>query len=652
MYDYSSVAVHFFPVFKYVAALLLLFIVLPKFIILKKNKFSEGNFYGYLFDTILLFILLSYVLIFSKLYELLAVIGLLIILIYYVFSRKKGQASLNEILHNFKIWVFDFWDGLIKPISRKAILTHWWEQLSKLLKHNYRYVFLAITLYGFAAWLRFYDVFVHAALPLSDSYVTLAWMKYINQRMLFHDGLYPQGFHIFLSLLSKFSATNPLFILKYTGPINAMLIIGSVWFFIYKVTGSKSSGYFGVVVYGCTGLYFDTDFVRQVATNSQEFAMLFILPTLWYLIQYFEEKDVNYLLMAFSGLSVIGLVHSLIFAYVVLLSCAIMIARIIVDGSKAFKPALLTMGAGLVATVISLLPLGLGYLLGFLPHESSLEYLNRISERLQLTPIGVRETLFLIGMGATLIFIALPKLEVVIRKRLFTVLLIFGAVAALYWVIPVITQSVLIESRKSILLILFLAVGSGICHALLIKPFERFDPNCFIGIALTFLGFVIIVGTLKPMPFIPRKMESDTHVEQYLRINENFNPSEWMIVSQEEEYALVLGTGFHMFVRDFIRDFSTSSKLLKYKDEKSNRNIKIPDVFIYYEKNIFKSEYVEMKEVYDRREAERPNLKKWLEAYKKSTGNLQVYFEDEDLIIYWIHTPFTKEENYKEIWEY
>lgn len=652
MYDYSSIQVHFFPVFKYVLALMFLFVFLPKFVILKKKQSARGTFYGYYFDMVLFLIILSYLLIFSKLYELMSVFGLFVIIIYYGLSRKKGQASLNEIIHNFKILVFDFWDGLIKPISRKSIINRWKAALTGMLKRNYRYVFLMLVVFGFAAWLRFYDVFVHAAPPLSDSYVTLAWMKYINQRMLFHDGLYPQGFHIFLSLLSKFSATNPFFILKYTGPFNAMMIIGSVWFFVYKVSGSKSSGYFAVVVYSCTGLYFDLDFVRQVATNSQEFAMVFILPTLWYLIQYFEEDDVSYLTMAFSGLAVMGLVHSLIFAYVVLLSVAIIVARLIVDRSKAIKKALMASGAGIVATGLSILPLGLGYLLGFSPHKSSLEYLGRISEKIEFAPIGIREIIFFSGMAAVLLLIIFPKMETVFRKRLFTVLLLFGAVAAIYWIIPVMTQSVLMDSRKLIIMVLFLSVGSGFCHALFIKPIEKIDPMSFVGIGLTLLSFFIVVGTLKPTPFIPNKMERDSHVEQYLKIAENYKPSEWMIVSQEEEYALVLGTGFHMFVGDFIKDFSTNSKILKYKDEKNNKAIKIPDIFIYYEKKVFRSEYIEMKEVYDKREAEKPALMNWIEAYKRNTGNIQVFYEDEALIIYWIHTPFTKKDNFEEIWEY
>ncbi|MBW9234207.1 hypothetical protein JQK62_18440, partial [Leptospira santarosai] len=52
---------------------------------------------------------------------------------------------------------------------------------------------------------------------------------------------------------------------------------------------------------------------RQAATNSQEFAFVFIFPALYFLIKYVCDKQKEDLKIGLICTAIIGLVHSLVF---------------------------------------------------------------------------------------------------------------------------------------------------------------------------------------------------------------------------------------------------------------------------------------------------------------------------------------------------
>src|SRR5689334_8555766 len=194
---YSSINIQLYSTLHYLFSFFVLFSLAPRFIFQSNPKGTiEYWFSGYV-KMVFLVIILGYVLVITKLYEVLSI--LLLFSIWIGLSYKKTRAGKEgySIPSSLKR-LFDLLDGVTKT-NRKALMTKWMSQQKSWvqeIRRTFHWPLLAeaialVGIMGVAVFVRFYDTFKNAAPPLSDSYVTLAWMKYINNRVLFHDGIYP-----------------------------------------------------------------------------------------------------------------------------------------------------------------------------------------------------------------------------------------------------------------------------------------------------------------------------------------------------------------------------------------------------------------------------------------------------------------------------
>jgi len=442
---------------------------------------------------------------------------------------------------------------------------------------------------------------------------------------------------------------DPLYVLKYTGPINGMLCVLGIWFFVRKATGSRGAALVAAVIYGCSGTLLTYEMIRHAGTNSQEFAMVFLLPTLWFLLSYFETRDKKELYTAFAGLCLMGLSHTLVFAAGVGLGVLALMVRFLMEPKRMLGAAGKTIIFGTLSGVIAVIPLGIGLLMGRSAHGSSLEYLVSTAN-IPFPAISWMMFAYLGTLGLMMLYVLFTKGGAKSRKRWGTLLLLQLFIGLFYLFGPYLTQSVALEIRKEVLLAPFLGTSAGFAIFVLSRPIARFDKREILTLLLSIGLFVGLQLYVKPVPFEPFKMERDASVEQYLRINETFRPSEWMIVSNEEGYAMVLGSGYHMFIKDFVEQYDPDAKVLARMIGGTMEKLRTPDVFIYYEKKIFRSNYQEMKEIYDRREVEKTALEKWIVQYEKVHGKLERYFEDGNMIVYRIHIDISQKENFDELW--
>ena len=223
---------------------------------------------------------------------------------------------------------------------------------------------------------------------------------------------------------------------------------------------------------------------------------------------------------------------------------------------------------------------------------------------------------------------------------------LFGAATfCLYYFGAVLTNSVLLSSRSNEMysLVSPLVIGAGFYAV--IRVFERFRYTGFFASILC----VCLIGTAayeaKPEPIIPYKMEYNSCVDQYLRISRNFRATEWLIVSQEEGYALVLGKGWHLMTQDFLANYNPENgALIGSGNDKTKINV--PDVFIYVEKSIYET-YKKMdalKVQYARRVKESALMQQWMQKYIEINGNQEIYFEDENIVIYHLHQASAQSE--------
>lgn len=657
--DYSSLSYHLNPVIHYLFAFTLLFLLLPKWLFKARfDSWGERVISGYI-SMVFMIILSGYVLVVTKLYEVISIVVMISMIIglkYYVRIRREQKPAISYLTK----YLFDILDGL-HYTSGKIIFQSFLAQFGLFrtqLKEKFQMkhaveIFLFLVILSVSIYIRFYDVFINAAPPLADSYVTLAWMKYIDGREIFHDGIYPQGFHIYLATLLKFSSIDGLLVLRYTGPFNTLLITIGLYYVIRKLTGNGVGGLIASSIYGFLLIYiYWFPIERQVGTNSQEFAFVFIYPVLYLLILFCLSNKNQYLYIGMIGTAIIGLVHSFAFAFIGLLIGLLIINSLIM--TRALSKAILRLaGFSLLTVVIALVPILLGVLFGKEYHSTSLDYLLSNNAKQSSPSLILIDYITLACLCITSLLLLSKKMTKQDRFiSLFTVMagfLTFG----IYYLGGPITNSVLVATRSSELWGILVPFAIGTSFAFIFKhlPIKWSFRTYFL-----FAGYLcIILYICNPSPIIAYKLEHNANIEQYLKIRSLYRPKTWQIISNNEGYAVSLGTGYHMHIKDFIKQYDPKREALtKYGELKPNKNL-APDIFLFLEKQMFKvsesnSIYPILLPEYRQREKDYIALQQWLNHHKSNFFPVDVYYEDSDIIIYHFKVNVAKQKQDKIIW--
>jgi len=657
---YSDLLNQIIILIRFFLSFFILYILWPRVIFRTDEGGGLDAFMARFAKMVMLTIAIGYVLVLIKLYELLSVFFVLAALSLASsvagYNRARFGQSLDDLWTNIISWFYDFLDGLAHPL---AVLAEWWRKKDAWLKKSfYRHMvglnaignslsFTAVFIYS--GFLRFYDALVHAAPAMSDAYVTLAWMKYIGERSLFHDGIYPQGFHIVLSVLQKFTVYDSLYVLKYTGPLAGVLTALGIYMLVSRLTGRNLPGVVSAFIFGVLGSFLPIEWSRQASTNSQEFALIFLMPAFYFSIKYLWNRKRGDLWTAGAMYGTMGLVHVIPFAFACVGLLFLFIAHLLIDFKRYFRQAWYLCLAMAAAGAISVLPALVGLALGNSFHSASAGFIvNQIAvQQPEITVIDELAVAGLVLFFIVSIFKKKTKYDLIVP----VFFMIFGLAAyIMYLTLGPVTGRAVLVSRMGLLWGVMAPVGIGVgWHALSqMIPGQRKKQTVVLlmGIA-TMAG---AVAYIRPAPIEPYKMQHDSMVEQYLRINNEFTPTAWTMVSQEEGYDLALGRGWHIMLGDFLKWYNPEERRLIKRVDGSAEVLSAEDIFIFYEKNMFRPEPPEMEHILARREAEYRELRQWLDKYQAAHDNMSLYFEDENIQVYHIHQPKTREEIFREIW--
>ncbi|NPV52526.1 MAG: hypothetical protein HPY71_03270 [Firmicutes bacterium] len=610
-------------------------------------------------------ILAVYLLAALRLYELIS-LGAIYLIIYLIRLRSLySSESLKATLANMAQLSFDMLDG---AVSLRLSVARYLRQGMEAVRRTLQGVFVSwlsvlqaasfLGIFSYAVYLRFIDAVRHAAPALSDSYVTLAWMKYVERRQLFHDGIYPHGFHIYLSILRKFSAVDPLLVLKYVGPFNGVLITLSVYYVLSRLTRQKTPALVGAFAYGVLGRDLPCEFVRQAATNSQEFALVFLLPTLWFGLRFLQKGNKRDVYLASEGLAVMGLSHVMVAFFAAAGMLAVAGAAILAFSVNWRRLANLTVGS-LLSGLVSGAPLAVGLALGKSLHGSSAEFAAATAA---IPPPPLTEAILaglVVALAAGLYGLILVQ-DRSQRSSLYFVTLLVGGSTALYEAPRFGLQSVALAARAGEFLALALCLGYGLFWRCLDPAPNQVaqwrSSNSRMTALLTVLAIASMAAVLyyrAPTPPEPYKMQWDEEVEQYLRIAHTNLPTDWLIVSNEEDYALVLGRGWHLSVSDFLARYSPTAPVLAIRNQTGKRErLLMSDIFIFYEKEPYPVPLDDPKvqETYRRRLREGKHLRQWVEEYMRTHKNMSLYYQGKHLVVYQIHQEKTKRQLFREVW--
>ncbi len=649
---FDNQAIH---ILSYAIAYLLVFLVIPRLIFTRQDGgYTDRAARNYIKITVLL-IILGYLLVLLKLFELLALLAIFIVMFLYSFIKRNSLEGWDDLLSHVQLRIFEYAEG---RRGLKNALKGWLNHFKLSCHRLIRCCFGGFTAAGttllfavmliYSAYLRFLDAFIHAAPAMSDAYVTLAWMKYINRRILFHDGIYPQGFHIILAVIHKFTSIDALYVLRYTGPLNGVITTLAIYCLVSGLTKRRMPGILSGGVFGILGMYLHLDWVRQASTNSQEFAFIFIFPFIYYLLSYLRQGEKEDFWIASAALGVMGLVHTVAFAFAGLCVFIAILTVPLLRSKGIFKKVLNLCLMGMGTVMLALLPLAIGMLMGKDFHGSSADYL--ISQSTFSIPALIVTDYFALAAIVLMMLYFMFNRRSMREKQAYIYLALLGvATFCLYRYGGVITNSTVIASRSGTLWALMIPVLIGMGYHV-VSSVLSFYKDRVPEVLVSFGLLASLVVFLRPVPIIPYKMDYDSAVEQYLRIRNGFRPTEWMIVSQEEGYAMVLGTGYHLMMQDWLSWYDPETEELYSIENGENVVLETPDIFIYQEKKVFDTEFESMREIYERRIKEMEVLEEWLFLYCQKHDNISVYYEDDNLKIWHIHQPQSKEERREQLW--
>ena len=663
MVVYASLANHLYQLAHFLFAVLFLMVVVPRYLFRNlKDDMPEERLAAGVLRIAFLYIVMGYVLVVTQLFEWLSVMSVLLLLMFRGYLRRSARRERADVRTVIALAFY----GLLDAGFR---LKHWlqsgWRSVRSCWRQRVRSalqwqrvlpaVLLTAVVAG-SAYLRFYNAWMYAAPGMSDGYVTLAWLKYINQRFLFHDGIYPAGFHIHLALFQKFAAIDQLYILNYTGPLVAMMIALSLYFTTYRFTGNRYAAIVAAALYGLGGeAIHGSDWARQASTNSQEFAMVFAFPALWFFTRYLRDGRVADFWTAFAGCAVTGLVHTVVFALMGMGMGVLIVIGLVLQAKHYWQRIWPLCVAGVDCVVIALLPIVGGMALGKEAHGSSEEFLLATATFL---PPQLRfwDQVALAALGLTFVAASLSRKRWRERVAEWAVFGFGAATFLLYEYGGALTNNEVIATRSSSLwaLAMPIVIGAGL-HALW-SLFRRWaNVQVLLQTATCAALIALLVKQTGMVPVVPYKMEWEAGVEQYLRIADTYIPKTWMIVSHKEGYALVLGNGYHMYLNDLLNTYDPILPPLTKKDA-NEPDPKIPhDIFIYNEKKVFEvapdnSVYTLEKANYEQYKKENAELQQWMDTYEAVHGKVDIFYEDDNLRIYHIVQPEGFESQQKRIW--
>ncbi|MBI4261844.1 MAG: hypothetical protein HY658_14925, partial [Actinobacteria bacterium] len=167
----------------------------------------------------------------------------------------------------------------------------------------------AVILYSFAIRLDLaLDSF---RLARGDSYFHMAWTTLLQDNRIYTDGIYPHGFHAFLSVWDRFHPGPTFDLIRFAGPLIGGMFSVVLYFVVSRVARHIGAGLVAAGIYGILGM--NTDMLqfwnRQISAVPEEFAVLFVPLALYCAIRYVNEGDRQLLAFAAMATGVVAFVH-------------------------------------------------------------------------------------------------------------------------------------------------------------------------------------------------------------------------------------------------------------------------------------------------------------------------------------------------------
>ncbi|MCI8326658.1 MAG: hypothetical protein HFI37_02660 [Lachnospiraceae bacterium] len=283
----------------------------------------------------------------------------------------NGQVGVRSQLE--KTW---FWIG-----KELRCFGKWCQKV--ILKHSLDWI-LVFVVTALVFWIYGSNMFRTYGYCASDIPVHNYWINYMSKDcQIFVDGVYPFGFHCVIYYLHTVFGIATYTLLRLFWVVQTLLVHYMLFAFLKGCCRSKFLPYAGAGIYAVSSQFSESVYMRFYSSLPQEFGMIFILPSIYFLFAYFEKRKAelddhkmkrraNWYLVGFAiSFSLTLAVHFY----------GTMIAGLFCLGigvgygfrffrKKYFFPVLL---AGVFGVIIAILPMGIAYVTGT-PLQGSLKW--------------------------------------------------------------------------------------------------------------------------------------------------------------------------------------------------------------------------------------------------------------------------------------
>lgn len=156
--------------------------------------------------------------------------------------------------------------------------------------HHFLEWIMLLGLLSFDIWYYAYQTVTKYSYGASDIIVHHYWINEMSNGTIFWNGIYPFGFHNIIYFLHTFFGFSMLSIMRVFGVVETIFIYLMLYVLLRKICHSKYTPYLGFFLFSLPNLFGVLTNMRYQWTLPQEYAMLFLYPCAYFLIQFFERK--------------------------------------------------------------------------------------------------------------------------------------------------------------------------------------------------------------------------------------------------------------------------------------------------------------------------------------------------------------------------
>lgn len=267
----------------------------------------------------------------------------------------KGQLGTRLFLRRVRI-------AAAKQLKRFILM------LFARIRKNFLDILLFLGITASLGYVYGINLLIRYGYCASDILVHNYWINNLVTNKIFVAGIYPYGFHCMIYYLRTVFGIPTYVLLRVFCFVQTMMIHYVLLAFLKSCCKSKYAAYIGLFLYVMADIFGVNTFIRYYSSLPQEFGMLFILPSIYFLYAFFEKrekkaKEDKWYLACFA--MSFGMTISAHFYNTMI--CGLFCLGVAVGyGFRLFRRKYFgkVMLAGILSIVIAVLPMGIAFAMG------------------------------------------------------------------------------------------------------------------------------------------------------------------------------------------------------------------------------------------------------------------------------------------------